>query len=700
MRCVVHIGAQTTATVTFHEWLYLNRARLLEQGVALSNICGRHNCNRLLAYLNEEPRQPFFRNHSIFTQEERDAFREEFVRDFSQEARRFGRQQKAHTVIFSGRQLHSQVTQPAEIEEFSRLLSATFDEVRLYCSVREQSQMALSLYSRAVRNGYTGTLKVFGERVTPENLLFNHHATLTRWAGAFGRDALDVAVFDERAGRGEAMCRRQLERMVPGVVCDAFEALGDERGVRLAPLPVAVIRAHNEMLVGCEDVAPARTAVVHAVRAFGPLQTPRVPHPDAECIRAMFAPSNRALADDFLGGVDEPFGVSGPLSAAQRARLDATIEGLAGAGDVDVLRRVAAVDEAAQTLSGPAAEALVACLNARADGKGRFDKALALVDERRSALSSRMASLRARAREEQRDVTVEDLLGQLSADPDKQRKRREGKTAAAHRFIVYFTPRSGSSWLNTAMNQAGVFGIGGELFNFHYVENLARNFGVNSLDAFCDTVLRTHKTDNDVFTSQVTYFHLKRIADQDLFYRYFPPRSPAVYLMRENIVLQAISLYKATETKVFHSATHSEADIENARRFDAYDGEKIMRWVNHIHEQEDGFERHFRRWQIEPLRLSYERMFADEARVLPAIADWFGVALPAAADGADNPHRAIAGATNATIEQRFRSEYAVEIARIENRRRVMLKRLDGKAPTVHERVGVWLRERLSRHSVA
>lgn len=276
-----------------------------------------------------------------------------------------------------------------------------------------------------------------------------------------------------------------------------------------------------------------------------------------------------------------------------------------------------------------------------------------------------------------RPPTVEELLAEVKVDEQARRKIRRRAEPATQRHVIFFTPRSGSSWLHAAVRATQALGEPNEFFNPAFIRSIGRRLQANTLEEFFDAILRAKKTPNGVFTLEVTYFQFIRIGDRAAFFRHLPPTSPSVLLVRENIVAQAISLYKAVETEVFHANVASPDAIRRSQAFDAYDGGKILNWVRHIRQQERGFEELFAEHGIAPLRLSYERMFAPHTDPVGLIADHFGVDLSADANagGEANGHRPLASASNREFERRFRAEHGPFLGALERERAPMLATL-------------------------
>ncbi|NIV10795.1 MAG: hypothetical protein GWN62_05760, partial [Aliifodinibius sp.] len=61
------------------------------------------------------------------------------------------------------------------------------------------------------------------------------------------------------------------------------------------------------------------------------------------------------------------------------------------------------------------------------------------------------------------------------------------------------------------------------------------------------------------------------------------------YLTRRNLAAQAVSLYKATASNVFHTNIKHEREALHKLEMLEYDFKKIQRWYWHIALQEQGW---------------------------------------------------------------------------------------------------------------
>jgi LPS sulfotransferase NodH len=89
--------------------------------------------------------------------------------------------------------------------------------------------------------------------------------------------------------------------------------------------------------------------------------------------------------------------------------------------------------------------------------------------------------------------------------------------------------------------------------------------------------------------------------------------------------MQSISLYKATETEVFHTNIDHDEDSLKALKALTYDFNEIEKWRKHIVRQEQGWESYFYKNRIFPLNVFYEDIEHDVLQVMRRIATYIGV---------------------------------------------------------------------------
>ncbi|MEL6124789.1 MAG: Stf0 family sulfotransferase [Pseudomonadota bacterium] len=249
------------------------------------------------------------------------------------------------------------------------------------------------------------------------------------------------------------------------------------------------------------------------------------------------------------------------------------------------------------------------------------------------------------------------MSGDLFTNPDFDMEAYLEKLTlypARRACAIHFTPRSGSSWLTDIIGQTGRLGRALEAFNPNFLPNMVRAANASSRDQYIRMILRKHKR-GDVYSFEITGHHLRRsFPRQADFQRYFGAY-PSVWLIREDIVAQAISLAKMVTVKVAHAPqTSADAIRAGDARF-AYDGAQIRHWVKHIQACEQISERLFAEYGHTPLRLSYERITGrTPEEVTGILARHIGLeSLPPTPF--ETAHRKIATRLNADYADRFRA---------------------------------------------
>lgn len=254
-----------------------------------------------------------------------------------------------------------------------------------------------------------------------------------------------------------------------------------------------------------------------------------------------------------------------------------------------------------------------------------------------------------------------DLFSGVSFDPARFRSDMQ-RTGARMTYAIFFTPRSGSSWLTEVVRGTRCLGRPEEWFNPSFVPGVAQSMNANKLADYVK-MLKRKQAPGGLFGFEITYYQMRAtFGGEGPFLALFPPETPAFHLVRENIVLQAVSLAKSVATSVYHSAGSAEADIRRADEEFRYEAPLIRHWLEHILDQETRFERFFERNGLAPVRLSYERMMAaGRDGTLAVIAARLGIALEPGAGrrtGTGAGHRKIGTDKNRAFAERFAAEEA------------------------------------------
>lgn len=263
-----------------------------------------------------------------------------------------------------------------------------------------------------------------------------------------------------------------------------------------------------------------------------------------------------------------------------------------------------------------------------------------------------------------------------------RRTRLASLDLPTHRLVIYFTPRSGSSWLTDLIVQSRRLGSGNEIFNPNFIPKIAT--GIQALDKadYLGQVQRRFRSANGRFSFEITAHQLDLLfPDPSEFMDVFNTGTcRSVWLIRQDIVAQAVSLAKMVETGVSHSPHVTDEARAAAERNFRYDPEQIQRWMLHIRAAERRSEELFASFAIEPVRLSYEDMMLAGAEAVRArIAALLDVplrGLPAL-----NPaHEKLGTAQNDGFAAQFRRDAPEIVTRLEAERLPLLRALSPLAP--------------------
>ncbi|MBT8423745.1 MAG: Stf0 sulfotransferase family protein [Silicimonas sp.] len=222
-------------------------------------------------------------------------------------------------------------------------------------------------------------------------------------------------------------------------------------------------------------------------------------------------------------------------------------------------------------------------------------------------------------------------------------------------YAIHFTPRSGSSWLTDAAERSGVLGSPRECFNPNFMPEMVRALGAFDLEEYIEVLGRRFQAAG-TWGFEITHFQLERIFETDAAFHAHFGDARHIWLIREDIVAQAVSLQKMHETGVSHSVSMSADDRQSAEERFAFDAEAIGTWLLHIRRLETITEKYFNAFGIAPLRLSYERLMSHTpGDVIGAISRFVGAGE---VDNADvtSTHEKVGTPRNLEFADRFRKE--------------------------------------------
>ncbi len=194
MKAIVHMGIEKTGTTALQSFLTENRFHLKEKGYAYLESAGLPSNRKLATYCIDQSR---FDDHhqmlNIVESSTRKAWNNQFIHDFYKEIDNL--ESHIHTVIISNEQLHSRLILESEIDKVRNTLEKKFDDIEIIVYLRRQDQLAISLYSTALKCGHSFDSILPG--VTNTNHYYNFEVLLGKWATIFGKESITTRLFDK-----------------------------------------------------------------------------------------------------------------------------------------------------------------------------------------------------------------------------------------------------------------------------------------------------------------------------------------------------------------------------------------------------------------------------------------------------------------------------------------------------------------------
>lgn len=215
MKCVLHIGTEKTGSTVLQDWLYDVEGQLSEQGVYLSQMLGKTN-NRLFPSYFQHDLDDWTRKQRIYSNAEKEVYFEGFLDKLAAEIKEAS---KSHDLfIISSEHLHSRLNRRKDIESIRTFLSQHFESVDVICYFRPQPEMAVSLYSTALKvSSYLSLDRFLDNDVNPENYYYNFKQIADNWSKVFGKENCKFQIYD-RKKLFEQDLRKDFIRLLPTAI--------------------------------------------------------------------------------------------------------------------------------------------------------------------------------------------------------------------------------------------------------------------------------------------------------------------------------------------------------------------------------------------------------------------------------------------------------------------------------------------------
>jgi len=298
VKAILHIGTEKTGTTTLQSFLHTNKSQLLQQGIAVLESLGGRADRYLATYALDEDRTDD--SHiplGLTDPDKRRAWRLAFPDRVRSEVASLP--QQVTLVVLSSEHCHSRLVRPSEVRRLKRFLDALFDECQIILYLRRQDKVAVSLYSTALRVGFTNRA-VIG-KPDANNPYYNYETLLDRWADVFGDQHIIPRILEpSRLHNGTLIADFCHVTGLPDP-CDLL-AVAD-RNVSLTATAQEFLRLFNQFVPGhaCGQPHPLRGPIADYLEQ-GFSGRPRMPaRQDAIQFYAAYRPSNDRVANRWFG---------------------------------------------------------------------------------------------------------------------------------------------------------------------------------------------------------------------------------------------------------------------------------------------------------------------------------------------------------------------------------------------------------------
>ena len=189
------------------------------------------------------------------------------------------------------------------------------------------------------------------------------------------------------------------------------------------------------------------------------------------------------------------------------------------------------------------------------------------------------------------------------------------------------TARSGSTALCNCMEKTGLLGRPQEYFNTRgCFENLLRESHAFEMSGFINFLRSKFASANGIFGFKTNFNDFYPFIKSGV-YRQIFTNTKFIFLTREDIVRQAVSLYIASEKDFWHK-TQNEFVIGNShneKKEVPFDAQNITSNISSLLYEESNWKIFFQVTNIKPFCVTYEDMALDFPGTVINIANYIGI---------------------------------------------------------------------------
>lgn len=311
MKLVCHIGTPKTASTFLQNTCVGNPDWLRENGVIYPDLMS-HNANHItLTYAADEHIREFAHDYGLKTREDVLRFREKMHTALSDQIAQAT--PNAHTMLVSSENMTGNLHGPKSIQNLKDIFSPHFDEIKIVVYLRRQDDAILSMYGEFMRKGFNGMsfpdfVTACLSRHSPTPYLY-YRRVLSTWIDVFGKDAMDVRLFDRDCLAGGDILTDFMTALFGADIPDLSQiqpAAEDNTGLS-APVLEFLYRMYPYIPRRKDDALNmGRVNLASRIDALPATPRPRMAPKQSQKIMEHFRPANTWLRDTFFPGSDGP----------------------------------------------------------------------------------------------------------------------------------------------------------------------------------------------------------------------------------------------------------------------------------------------------------------------------------------------------------------------------------------------------------
>jgi hypothetical protein len=134
-------------------------------------------------------------------------------------------------------------------------------------------------------------------------------------------------------------------------------------------------------------------------------------------------------------------------------------------------------------------------------------------------------------------MRFENIVRDLTVDDAARAAEMQQSRLAERCYLIFFTARSGSSWLTSLLSATKQLGFPEEFLNPNFVRKVAASLNARTQADLLNMLRRRKRTANGIFGMEVRHVDVE-LFGEDVFFETFGSQTTVFNLWRDNIVSQ------------------------------------------------------------------------------------------------------------------------------------------------------------------